>query len=783
MSDHESGLEGATYIAQRAALIANSGSPTALCRSQLADLTDTWVQSLATSAHVASIGGTVVAVGGYGRKELSPGSDLDIMLLVDPSAKPEQVMDVANALWYPIWDAGLKLDHSVRTIAQARQMAAADLKVVLGMMDARTVYGHDKARKQFMESVLADWRALGAKRLMELHGYVRERMERYGDLAHMLEPDLKESYGGLRDFSVLRAIAASGLADVDLVALDSAHDLLLNVRDALHRVTGRATDRLMLQEQQAVAELLKFDSDDSLLRAVCAAGRSIGYVSDLAWYRIKRQATQLPRSRWSRRTVLSPLTDDTVIAEGVLIQDGEAVLGESARPASDPVLTLRAAAAAAQNGVHLSPATVDRLAKECPALPTPWPREAREALVSLIGAGRLAIPVWESLDQRDLITFMIPEWQKVRSAPQHNPVHTFTVDRHLVETAVNASNMTRRVSRPDLLLIGSLLHDIGKGQPGDHSEVGERIVRELAPRMGFKPDDVESLALIVRQHLLLPEMATRRDLDDPATISHVADIVKTHEMLDILHALSESDSRATGPAVNSEWRFALMTDLVQRVHAVISGEPTPEPPELTGEQQALATGTKVQVMIQPSTALTTVTVAAPDSVGLLSTVAGVLAVHRLNVRTAMTQTIGDRAVSVWGVTSKFGDLPTVDQIRTDLERALAGEFDVTERLNRRYRESMPKGFTAPEPTVTVIEDASARATVLELRAHDMPGLLHLVTRAISATGADIIAARVSTLGSEIVDAFYVVDSAQGAQVHLSKDRAAEVQQAILTSLA
>jgi [protein-PII] uridylyltransferase len=771
------------FATKRAELIAKVVVPWADQRLALANLTDEWLCELARAAGVDAVGGAVIAVGGYGRRELSPGSDLDIMLVVDAGAHPEKVMDVANALWYPIWDAGLRLDHSVRTVAEARTMAAADLKVVLGMMDARTVYGNDLARMQFMDAVQSDWQSLGAKRLMELHVHVRERMERYGELAHMLEPDLKESYGGLRDLSVLRGIAVSGVAQVDLDALEQANQLLLDVRDALHRVTGRATDRLMLQEQPAVAELLGMDSHDALLRAVCAAGRTISYVSDLTWHRIRRQAAQAPRARWSRRTVLSAKSDETPIAEGVVIQDGEAVITESANPSQDAILILRAAAAAAQSGVRLSPETVDRLATECPPLPTPWPRAAREALVSLLGAGRLAIPVWESLDQRDLITRMIPEWSVVRSAPQHNPIHTFTVDRHLVETAVNASTMTRRVSRPDLLLIGSLFHDIGKGYEGDHSEVGERIVRVLAARMGFNDEEVEVLAQMVLHHLLLPEMGTRRDLDDPATIDHVAALVKTHDMLELLHALSESDSRATGPAVNSEWRFALISDLVKRVHSSISGEPAPAPPELNPAQQALADGDGVQVIIDTKSTLPMVTVAAPDSVGLLSLTAGVLAVNRLNVRTATTQTIGKRAVSEWGVTSQYGDMPSADQLKLDLERALAGELDVTTRLDRRYRESMPKDFTAPEPLVSVIEDASARATVIELRAHDMPGLLHIVTNAISETGVDIIAARVSTLGSEIVDAFYVVENTNDEQTHLDPQRAQVVQDAILASLA
>ena len=770
------------FAQARAELLAQVDAPSLANRQALAALTDTWVKELADLAGVETVGGALIAVGGYGRCELSPGSDLDLMLVVSPTAPAERVMDVANKLWYPIWDAGLKLDHSVRTVAEARNMAASDLKVVLGLIDARTIYGDTKLREQFMDSVLGDWRALGAKRLMELQAYVRERTERYGELAHMLEPDLKESYGGLRDLSILRAIAASQVTEVDLQSLNAANEFLLNVRDALHLVSGRASDRLMLQEQQPVAELLGLQSDDELLRAVCSAGRTIAYVSELTWHRVKRKAAASPRSMWTRKTLAPALADQTPIADGVYIQDGEATLTDDARPSEDPVLMLRAAAAAAQSGVRLSPDAVEVLARECPPMPVPWPRAAREAFVSLLGAGRLAIPIWEALDQQDVITKLIPEWEVVRSAPQHNAVHVFTVDRHLVETAVNASNMTRRVSRPDLLLVGSLFHDIGKGHVGDHSIVGAEIVGELAPRLGFDADDVKVLMKMVEHHLLLPEMATRRDLDDPATISQVAELVGDQETLELLHALSESDSRATGPAVSSEWRMSLISDLVRRVHTVLLGNPIPEPPELNQEQQALANGDGIQLIIDSTSTLPMVTVAAPDSVGLLAMTAGVLAVNRLSVRTATTQTIGQRAVSVWGVTPKFGDMPLVSDLESDLRAALAGTLDVASRLDRRRIDQLGADFTPPEPIVTIIEDASARATVIELRAHDMPGLLHIVTNAISKAGADIIAARVATLGSEAIDVFYVVESGDESGQHLSTQRAHDVQNAILSSI-
>ena len=226
----------------------------------------------------------------------------------------------------------------------------------------------------------------------------------------------------------------------------------------------------------------------------------------------------------------------------------------------------------------------------------------------------------------------------MRSAPQRNPVHRFTVDRHLVETAVNASSLTREVSRPDLLLVGAPLHDIGKGQAGDHTEVGVRIVSELAPRLGFDAQDSAVLVDMVAYHLLLPDTATRRDLADPATAAAVAAAVKTPLVLELLDRLTRADAAATGPAAWSQWKASLVTELVGRTQAALDGRPEPARPALTPSQRELATGEGVQVLIEPGEGVWWVTVAADDRLGLLGQVAGALAVNRLAVRSARTET-------------------------------------------------------------------------------------------------------------------------------------------------
>ncbi|MBV9024196.1 MAG: [protein-PII] uridylyltransferase, partial [Streptomycetaceae bacterium] len=436
------------YAAARLALLGGEYRPGPSRRSELARLTDAWLGRLFdTAAQEAGVeaGCSLVAVGGYGRSELSPRSDLDLLLLHDgPSdgkggKDGKAVAPLADRLWYPIWDLGLDLDHSVRTPLQARETAATDLKVHLGLLDARHIAGDAALTASLRTAVLADWRAQAPKRLPELHEMCVERAHRQGELSYLLEPDLKEARGGLRDATVLRAVAASWLADAPRKGLEEACTRLLDARDALHLVTGRATDRLALQEQESVAARLGLLDADALLRQIYEAARTIAYASDVTWRevgRVLRARTGRPRLRGllgrSRREHIPPKAgaetpaERTPLAEGVVEHEGEAVLARTARPERDPVLPLRAAAAAAQAGLPLSPYAVRHLAATARPLPTPWPAEAREQLVTLLGAGEATVPVWEALEAEGLITRLLPDWERVRCRPQRNPVHRWT---------------------------------------------------------------------------------------------------------------------------------------------------------------------------------------------------------------------------------------------------------------------------------------------------------------------------------------------------------------------
>jgi [protein-PII] uridylyltransferase len=743
-------------------------------RARRAAETDRWLASLLGD----EAGVALVAVGGYGRRELLPGSDLDVLLL--HVGRPD-IAVLADRIWYPIWDSGRRLDHAVRTPREGREVARGDLRAALGLLHARHVAGDPALTAELRHGVLADWRAAAGVRLAELQALHTERTQRSGELAFLLEPDLKEARGGLRDAHAIHAIAAAWVAPGPGPRVRAAHEFILDTRHALHEVTGRRADRLVLQEQDEVARVLELADADALLGGLAWAGRTVAYALDQSFRQAQRSRGPRPGQRGAggrgaggrgagasghdagghgagqhgaRRGPPPVSAHRRPLAEGLVEQDGEVVLARSADPATDPVLPLRAAAAAAQAGLALAPRALARLAG-CPPLPVPWPAEARDALAALLGAGQAAIGVWEALDQEELITRLLPDWERVRNRPQRNPLHTFTVDRHLVETAARAAALTRTVARPDLLLIAALLHDIGKGWPGDHRLTGEVLARDTAARLGLGADEADLVARAVRHHLLLPQTATRRDLDDPVTVAQMAQAVGSRPLLELLHALAIADGQATGPAAWNDWKAGLVNELVRRVGAALGGEPPPAPLPLRADQITLAAGREPAVMA----AGPEVTVVAPDRPGLLWQAAGVLASHRLAVRSANATSCGDMAVIAFTVAHQYGEPPDPVLVTSDLRRALAGQFDMAQRLRQREQAAArPTAGVAP-PTVTLVDDASHTATVVEVRAHDAPGLLWRIGRALGECGLDLRAARVETLGAEAVDVFYVVDAA------------------------
>jgi len=657
----------------------------------------------------------LAAVGGYGRGELSPGSDLDILFLHTGKISQEKLKAVVNDVLYPLWDK-TSVDHSVRTRSETRDSSEADLRVATGLLDIRLVAGNADLVAAVQSDAIEYWRKNAKENLAKLQASLEERHARAGELAYLLEPDLKEARGGLRDIQALRAIAMSGAVRVPLEKISWA-DLLDYTWHAFEHKGKDGLGRIMRRPRVV-----------TVAKNVSAANREI---------------------------VIDPFTS----------------LNE------DPVVGLRAAATAAQLGLPLSLDTCTELATALNngegELPTPWPREARELLVSLIGAGEAMVGIFETLDQEEIIFHWIPEWRSVRSLPQRNALHRHTVDRHMVETAVHAAKLTRKVHRPDLLLFAALFHDIGKGTQEDHSERGVRLIEPIARRVGFDEKDIETLKLLVLHHLLLSSTATRRDLDDPATIQSVQSLIPDANTLELLHALSIADGEATGSAGWSDWKATLVSELVSRVRKAMSGIEVAQQPQVSEEQIALAEKGDLRVVLEPHSSGYSIEVISPDKPGLLSIVAGVFNISRLDVKSARTKTLGKSAVMYWIVTPEVHAPDVTDsKLHELIADALIDSTDVEERLTARAAAyaSIPT-IPVPDPEVEIFTDAATDATVIEVRSHDRPGLLFRIGAAITESKIDIRSAIVTTLGAEAIDTLYVTELTGGP---LSSERANEV---------
>ncbi|MGJ0121542.1 [protein-PII] uridylyltransferase [Williamsia sp. MIQD14] len=755
-------------------------------RQILVDLHDFWLTTKGAEIGVRPDSGfAIVAVGGLGRQELLPHSDLDLILLHD-DMDTARVSEVADALWYPLWDAHIKLDHSVRTVPQALQVAAADMTAALGLLEARHIAGDEALTALLISGVRRQWRSDIRTRFPELVDQASDRWRRSGDIAHRAEPDLKNGRGGLRDVQMLGALAIAQLTDgmANLrpdspgAGLQVAYNRLLDIRTELHRIAGRPREQLRAQDADEIGAALRIGDRFDLARVISDSARTISYSVEVG---LRTAGNALPRrglAKLRRSPVRRPLD------EGVVEHSGEVVLARNAIPSKDPGLILRVAGASARTGLPISASTLSRLADFAPELREPWPAEALSDLLVLLGTGRHMVAPIEALDRTGLWGRLLPEWGAVRDLPPRDAIHTWTVDRHLVETTAYASTMTTRVSRPDLLVLGALLHDLGKGRGADHSIVGAELATQIGNRFGLWPQDVVTLSAMVRHHLLLPATATRRDLDDPATTQGVVDALGGDRLLlELLAALAEADSLATGPGVWGDWKASLIGDLVRKCLRVMDGEQLHRPDPLTDDQRARAQAGGVHVDIVGTGSMHThlVTMIAPDQPGLLSKMAGVLSLNGLRCRSAAVQSYADSIVNTFVVVPAFGDPPDAGLLRQQLLQATAGTIDVIARIDARERESpiptAPPPVTDPDGAPIAVPALFAQAppkvlwfdldtaaggeadsdapdrVVMELRAADRSGLLSRVAAVLDTHGVTIEWASVSTMGGTVVDTF------------------------------
>ncbi len=634
----------------------------------------------------------------------------------------------------------------------------------------------------------------------------------------MLEPDVKEGAGGLRDVQSFEwagwALGMPGgcatlvdrgfLNRADLARVEAGRELLLDLRVALQRVTNSRSDRLALQEHDAVAIQLEFASADALVHDLARAAREIAWIAGDVWSRVRDELGG---------SGAKGAPADHVLAEGVWLRSGRIHIDTDPDGSVPPLRTIEAACAAAENAVAFDRTSLTRL--RATGEPT-WDVWQRAGFVRLLRSGEGAVPVFEALDHEGVLARLLPEWEHVRSRPQRNAYHRYTVDRHLLEAVAQCARLldagevrrqpgreidvdavvARASRRPELLLLGALLHDIAKGMPGDHSEVGEQTADRIVRRMGFDSEAREVVPWLVRNHLLMAEVATRRDLSDASVADNVAAACAGDaERLRLLYLLTIGDSRATGPAAWSPSKAALVRDLfVKAATAIERGEANAVAAdrrvvlaerlgeERSGtflarlpEQYVLAFDVDTMCMheelLRDSPTVrcelvdgghVVVTIVASDRPGLLVTLAGALTVCGLDVLEAsLFGTTDGHALDVFHGADPFGRVADDGGARVTetIERALAGELDLAVRVDERRRAYAPiENVKGAEVRIDVNSEESETDTVVEVHADDDIGLLYRLASAFSDLSLDVRIAKVATLGKRVVDVFYVRDS-------------------------
>lgn len=738
----------------------------------------------------------MAAVGGYGRGELSPHSDIDLLFLAAPKADVNQAM--LRGLLYPLWDAGFQVGHALRSPKEAIGRAAADLDAATALLSARLIGGDEGPFGELIDRRtrwFAKEKRSVARRILDATVERHRRTERAG---WALAPDLKEDVGGLRDLHTVGWLATIAGEDVASPELHAAGETLLAVREALHAEVTRKSDRLHIDLQPVVAVRCGFegpDGADELMTAVHSAARAIEHRAGLE------------RDALARTILGGPKRSGTSyqLDHGIRVQDGVLIFGyETGEDEVERALWLLAAHS--DTGRPLSRGSIERLHRAFEERDPieRWTGPMAEAFVAIL-TGPSSARALEGLEHAGGWPVLLPEWSTVRGRAQHDPYHRYTVDGHsfltvaeiprVIEDDPIASGAIEEAGRTDLVLLAALLHDVGKGSGEDHSAAGERIARAALQRMGLPPPDVEHVAGLVRWHLLLVDTATRRDLDDGTVVEGVARTVRDATRLRHLYVLSVADARATGPEGWTDWKAALVLDLYRKVLIALETGEVPSrsdvvarareveayEPALAGRaEDALALlppsyleATSVPDMVDDVKLLlqrpgpgeiryridegaergqVAITLCVVDRPGTLARTAGVAALHRLSVLTARAYSTTNGLALERLIVQPPPD-PDWDRFTADLEAAYAGRLAVEARLERKASDYRPSADVVPR--VAVLEDESEHSTVVEVRATDALGLLYAIAAALNDLDLDIHIAKIDTLGRRVVDVFYV----------------------------
>jgi [protein-PII] uridylyltransferase len=788
----------------------------------------------------------VVATGGYGRGTLAPGSDVDLLFLL-PYKQTAWSESVVEAMLYVLWDLKLKVGHATRSVEDCLREAKADMTIRTSLLEARFLFGDrdlfDDLAKRFDLEIVA----LSAPEFVDAKLKERDaRVAKAGASRYLVEPNVKDGKGGLRDLNTLFWIAKyvyrvrepeelvkAGLftrEELDLFA--RCEEFLWRVRCHLHFETGRAEERLTFDMQRALAERLGFaprgglSAVERFMKAYFLIAKDVGDLTAIVCAELEaRQTKRRPMldrmfGRFRRRRGGALVGDDFTIDNNRINVACEEAFER------DPVNLIRLFWLADRHNLAIHP-DATRLATRSLKLIGQSLRndpEANSLFLDIITSNNAPEIVLRHMNEAGVLGRFVPDFGRIVAMMQFNMYHHYTVDEHLIRsvgvlTEIEAGQFGHEhplVNRifPSIrnrraLYVAVFLHDIAKGRPEDHSEAGAVIARKLGPRFGLTDAETDTVAWLIRHHLLMSNTAQSRDLSDPATIKSFAEVVQTMERLKLLLVLTVADIRAVGPGTWTGWKGQLLRNLYQETEVILGGgavdlarservrlaqeqlraelpdwseaefeayaarhmpaywlktDETRRAKQARFLQESDKAGRTVTTAYETDQfrGVTELTVLSPDHPRLLAIVTGACAAAGGNIVDAQIFTTTDGMALDTIVLSRAFDrdedeLRRAGRVAKAIERALKGEVKIADLVDgKRPAKERSKAFHVP-PEVTIDNSLSSRQTVIEVSGLDRPGLLYDLTTALGKLNLNIASAHIVTFGEKAVDVFYVTD--------------------------
>ncbi len=763
----------------------------------------------------------LVALGGYGRKELFPYSDIDLLLLYE-KGKKDLIEAVSNAVFYPLWDAGLEVGHGVRTIDACMEDIKKDFFFKVSLLDARPICGDQRLFRKLSDVFWTHFtKGERSKFAEDMMAHRKERHKRFGDHTYLLEPNIKESRGGLRDLHAViwTGKVLFGLKDLDsffeeglftkeeLKNIKEARDNLFGIRNRLHHASGRKNDRLYFEYQEEIAKALRYyDSRDLLgvekfMRDLHKNLQTIAVSSDLFFEHVKEVIN--PSKRYHRAKEITKGIEQ--LGEKIFLPDRGLLLEK-------PYLIMRAFAICAQKGLGLHYRSRKLLLEIAPRLPERWQTSKKVAryFFEVLSHSKKS-SVLDQMRDTGILSAYIPEFSHLEALAIHDVYHVNTVDKHLIESIVQL-NLIKDKYRPltqgllddRVLNLATFLHDIGKGLGGGHAKKGAEIVKPIGARLHLSKNEIECLGFLVENHLFLIDNATRRDLEDESLILKFARHIGQIERLNMLYLLTIADSLATGPNVWNEWKEALLLEIYHKIahlleqHELIDPDRIaavdwmkqkvksligdgadeiiknlPEDYLLSFTPEAILRHIELQkglsrekVICEPEDRgnFWSILLITKDRTGLLSKICGVFALYNLSILQAQIFTLNDGTVvdvlDVRSMVHEDFDSFNWERLSKDLKMAIQDRLGLNHRLAEKFSRlgsSEHKIPTLDKTRVVIDNKQSDFYTIIEVYAQDSPCLLYSVTKTLAEFNINIFKAKIGTSADQVVDVFYVLD--------------------------